>query len=248
MAHVRPIWKIKELTPGFGVFLILLFGIPRFIIVLNANATGNYGLTSVLFLVMWITPFVLLTKSGRMLIGFKKPDRPLWLFYAFFVGVAACVFVFAVGLWLYGETVSNWFVYVSRSYNVPDFGENVPTRFSYFLIFAAVGITFSPVGEELLYRGLIHQCFVSKYGENRASMIDSLAFGITHLAHFGILYIAGGFQFFVFPGLIWVTLMYFAGRLFFISKARSGSIAGAVISHAGFNLAMTGFIFYWILN
>ena len=106
---------------------------------------------------------------------------------------------------------------------------------------------FSPIGEEFLYRGVIHQAFVPKFGEVKASTIDSLAFAFTHLAHFGIVYLATGWEFLFAPAVIWVAMMYFASRLFFWCKRKSGSIWGAVAAHAGFNLGMTYCIIYLIL-
>ena len=73
---LRPLWKkIAWFNPAFGFFLVLAFGIPRFIIALNANVTGNYGLIAIVFLLMWIAPFILLTKNGRRSIGVKKPTN-----------------------------------------------------------------------------------------------------------------------------------------------------------------------------
>ena len=53
-------------------------------------------------------------------------------------------------------------------------------------------MTFSPIGEELFYRGIVHGSFTGRFGEQKASFFDSLTFAITHLAHFGIVYVLGG--------------------------------------------------------
>ena len=76
--------------------------------------------------------------------------------------------------------------------------------------------------------------------------MDSAAFGLTHLAHFGIVYIANEWHFLLVPALIWTTLIFLTGILFNICKYKSGSIWGAILSHMGFNLSMTYFIFYHI--
>ena len=117
----------------------------------------------------------------------------------------------------------------------------------YFLIYALAGMTFSPIGEELLYRGMIHGSFATRLGEQRASLIDSLAFSLTHLAHFGIVYVAGVWTFLVFPGFLWVLFYEGISLCFFVCKEKTGSLLGAILCHAGFNLAMTYFIFYHIL-
>jgi len=227
--------------------LIFLFGIPRFFIVLEANRTGNYNFTSLIFLIMWITPFILLTKQGRKRIGIKKPEKYIWLVYSFLLGIFICFLVFLIGQYLYDTSISNWFKYISNSYTIPAENLKGTGRHIYFVIFAVIGMTFSPIGEELLYRGLIHESFVPKFGDNTASVIDSLAFATVHLAHFGLIYSSGSLRFLVIPAILWMLLMFFTSRLFFYCKKRSGSIYGAILSHAGFNLAMTYFIFYYIL-
>ncbi|MCP4976788.1 MAG: CPBP family intramembrane metalloprotease [Maribacter sp.] len=240
--------KLFKFNWQFGLALILVFGIPRFLIVLQANATGNYNFTSIVFLLMWITPFVLLTKQGRRTIGMKKPENYNWLLYSFFMGIVLCAIVYLIGTWLYHSSIDNWFVYISNSYgSIPSEALTGNDRNSYFLIFAVIGMTFSPIGEELLYRGLIHRSLVPKFGNNKASILDSLAFAITHLAHFGIIYSLGNWSFHFIPALIWMFLIFLTGRLFFYCKLKTGSIYGAIIGHAGFNLAMTYFIFYQVL-
>lgn len=66
--HFQFNWKL-------GVFLILLFGIPRFIIVLQSYVDRSYGTVMFVFLSMWIIPFILLTKYGRKGIGLKHPTH-----------------------------------------------------------------------------------------------------------------------------------------------------------------------------
>ncbi len=234
------------INPLLGFALIIVFGVPRFMATLYANQTGNYSLMSVIFLIMWFMPWILLNKSGRALIGFHQPIHIVRLLIGFLVGGAVSWLVYYMGNYLYADTVANWYAYISNSYSLPN-SLSSDDKLIYFWIFLGIGITFSPIGEEFLYRGIIHQCFVGKYGENKASMIDSLAFGLTHLAHFGILYYDAQYHFLLVPAILWVALMFFASRIFYFSKAWSGSIWGAVLSHAGFNAVMTYTIFYLIL-
>jgi CAAX protease family protein len=223
-----------------------MFGIPRFVLVLGANISGNYNLVSIIFVVMWIAPFILLNREGRRAIGLRGRTNARWLFYGLVIGISGALAMYLIGHMLYGDSLRNWFVYISGTYSIPRVNLE-EYRLLVFLIFAAVSMTFSPIGEEFMYRGLIHASFVPRFGENKASVLDSLAFALTHLAHFGIIYVAGGWHFYLFPAFLWVAMMFFASRLFFLIKQRSGSIWGAVITHAGFNLGMTYCILYWIL-
>ena len=53
---------------AFGLFLILLFGVPRFVIVLQSYVTRSYGIVMFVFLAMWLVPFIFLT-------GYSDPSH-----------------------------------------------------------------------------------------------------------------------------------------------------------------------------
>lgn len=162
MAIFREFWgKTIAFNARLGLLLILLFGIPRFILVLGANSGGTYSFISLIFLAMWATPFLLLNKKGRDLIGLHKPKRPIWWMFAPLLGIGMCALVFLLGDWFYGTSMSNWFVYISGAYDGVVPKDIASQQLLAFGIMAAIGMTFSPIGEELLYRGLIHQCFVA---------------------------------------------------------------------------------------
>jgi uncharacterized protein len=246
---LRPIWQnLFPFNWVFGLLLIFLLGIPRFIIALQANVTGNYNLITFIFIFMLFAPVIFLTKKGRREIGIKKPANYHWLLYSFLAGIALCVIMFIAAELFFNETVRNWFVYISSSYKAPRTGLSGSERLIFFSIYALIGMTFSPVGEELFYRGIVHGSFVDRYGEQKSSIIDSLAFSLTHLAHFGIIYNSGTWSFHFLPALLWVFFMFMASRLFFLCKQKTGSILGAVFCHASYNLTMMYFIFYHILK
>src|SRR5580704_19319583 len=143
---LRPIWQnIFKFNWVFGLVLVLLLGIPRFIIVLHSNVTGNYSRIAIIFFCMWLSPVIFLSKKGRKYIGIKKPANYYWLLYSFISGAAVCIVVYAVGVLLYKHTISHWFVYISRSYSASGISLSSSQKFTYFLIYSITGITFSPI-------------------------------------------------------------------------------------------------------
>ncbi|HBH24493.1 MAG TPA: CPBP family intramembrane metalloprotease [Cytophagales bacterium] len=236
-----------SLKPWLGWSLIIFFGLLRFGLVLHANIHSDYRYVSLIFMVMIILPFLLLNKKGKRLIGISRPESLKWIFYGALLGILICTLTYWTGNLLYGDSLNNWFMYISRSYGVEQdlLYEN---RWMYFGIFSLMGITFSPLGEELLYRGLIHECFVDKYGDNQASQIDSLAFAFAHLAHFGLLYVEGEWSFRFLPALLWIFFMFLASRAFYFVRVKTESIAGAIVAHAAFNLAMTYYIIFGLMG
>jgi membrane protease YdiL (CAAX protease family) len=243
-SELRPLWnKIFSFDWKFGLVLILLVCVPRFILVMDANASGNYGAIGMIMLISAIVPFVFLGRFGQKSIGITKPSSYSWLLWAFAGGLIGSLILFGIGQVLYGNSYQNWYVYIAKSYMIPE-GINPNDKQILFIIMALVGMTFSPIGEEVFFRGIVHASFAKSIGEKRASLVDGLAFALTHVSHFGLVFIDGAWDFFVVPTLIWVTAMFLLSLLFYEFKKRSGSILGAVFCHAAFNLGMIYSIFY----
>lgn len=190
-----------------------------------------------------LAPFTLLNRRGQTEIGLVKSRRYKWISVAFISGVSASLMLFYLGQLLYGVSYENWYVYIAKSYNIPA-GINETDKRIMFIIMAAVGVTFSPIGEELFFRGIVQSSFASSFGEKRAVIIDGLAFSLTHISHFGLVFINNGYTLFTTPALIWVSSMFLVSLLFYYFKKRSESLVGAVSCHAGFNLGMIFSIFY----
>jgi membrane protease YdiL (CAAX protease family) len=242
----RSFFSRLEFGWQLGLVLILLWGIPRFLIVMGANMSGNYQYVSIIFLTMIILPFLLLNSLGRKKIGLTKPII-IAIIIALISGIIFCMVMYLTASRLFEGTTKNWFVYISRSFS------NLPKDLSYsdrtifFIIYAVISMTFSPIGEEFFYRGLVHECFSKSWGNRWASIADSSAFSLTHLAHFGIVYIDVTWQLYFIPALLWVLFLFTLSLLFYWFRKKSSSIWGAVIAHAGYNLAMTYMIFYYVL-
>ncbi len=190
-----------------------------------------------------IAPFIFLSKYGRREIGITKPKKYSWLLIAFIAGLVVSVLLYFLGQSIYGNSYENWYNYIGRSYKIPE-GINHHDKTILFTIMALTGITFSPIGEELFFRGIVHSSFAKSIGEKKASIVDSSAFAATHISHFGLVFINNRWNFLTTPTLIWVLSMFFVSVLFFVFKRYSGSILGAIICHSAFNLGMIYCIFY----
>lgn len=242
--ELRPFWsRIFSFNWKFGLFLILIICIPRFALVLNANSSGNYSTIGLIMFISAIAPFVFLSKYGRREIGITKPKNYNWLVIALVSGLIFSFLLYFLGQGLYGNSYENWYQYIGKSYNIPT-EIDAHNKAIMFSIMALTGMTFSPIGEELFFRGIVHASFAKSIGEKKASIIDSLAFAVTHISHFGLVFVNNQWKFYTFPAILWVTSIFLVGLLFFISKRRSGTILGAVICHSAFNLGMIYCIFY----
>ena len=63
---LRPFWsKFFVFNWKFGLLLVLIVCIPRFILVLHANASGNYGSIGLIMIISAIAPFIFLNNRDR---------------------------------------------------------------------------------------------------------------------------------------------------------------------------------------
>lgn len=242
--QLRPFWnKFFDFNRKFGLILIFAVCVPRFLLVLNANTTGNYGSIGIIMFISAIAPFIFLTKSGRKEIGITGTKKFKGLFIAFSAGLAFSFLLHWLGQILYGSTIENWYNYIGRSYKIPA-GIDPENKKILFTIMAITGMTFSPVGEELFFRGIVHCSFARSTGDAKASVIDGLAFAITHISHFGLVFFNNQWHFLFIPALLWTVAMFLVSLMFFAFKKYTGSLLGAIICHAAFNLGMIYCIFY----
>ena len=249
MEHeLKPFWnKVFKFDWKFGLFLILIICIPRFILVLHANETANYGYIGLIMVISAIAPFIFLSKFGRKKIEIKKPTNYRWLIIAFVIGIVCSIVLYFLGETIYGNSYENWYYYIGKSYNIPTEIDQ-QSKLTMFVIMALTGMTFSPIGEELFFRGIVHSSFANSVGNKRASIIDSSAFAIVHISHFGLIFTNQQWQFLIIPTLIWVLSMFCISILFYRCRKNSGSILGAIICHSAFNLGMIYCIFYPIIR
>ena len=243
----RPFRRTLGFSVRVGLVLIVVFTAVRVALVLQANATGSYQATSFIFIAMAALPFIVLTREGRRRIGIVRPSRWRWVPVALLAGAGCATAVYTIGSLLYGSGIENPFAYIARSYSAVPAELSDQSRLIFFIIFAVIGMSFSPIGEELFYRGLVHESLATGWGSRRAALTEAGAFALAHLAHFGIVYVAGSWGFLPVPALIWVIAMFLSSLVFYGFRVLSGSLLGAIIAHAGFNLVMNFIIFYLLL-
>ncbi|MDR2511254.1 MAG: CPBP family intramembrane metalloprotease [Bacteroidales bacterium] len=245
--ELKPFWrKFFSFDWKFGLFLVLTICIPRFILVLHANETANYSYIGLIMTISAISPFIFLSKYGRKEIGLTKSKKYSWLFWSFLFGLIFSVLLYFVGNLIYNNSIENWYVYIGKSYNI-SVGINSNDKLIMFITMAITGMVFSPIGEELFFRGIVHSSFAKSFGNLKASILDSSAFALIHISHFGLVFINNEWNFFTIPTFIWVLSMFLVSVLFYICRKKSDSILGAIICHSAFNLGMIWCIFY-LLN
>lgn len=199
------------------------------------------GLLMLACIAMALLPWLLLDRPGRRGIGLQRPRHPSWLLAGLATGALAASLCYWLGATLYGTGVDHPFVSVARNYQLqPTAGWSI---LQLHLVFTSVAILFSPIGEEIFFRGLLQKVLEERHGATRATLGEAAWFALVHLCHHGIVAGAAGWTILPVSGALWVAQMFLLSLAFAWLRRRSDSILPAIAAHAAFNAAMNGWIF-----
>jgi membrane protease YdiL (CAAX protease family) len=194
------------------------------------------------FVLMAAAPWILLNREGRRQIGLRTPTS-FWQYPpAVLSGAVAALACFALGMMLFGNGADNWFTSVASNYrNTMDTsGFSLPKL---YLFFTLPALLFSPIGEEIFFRGMLQRSLEERLSVNASTTIECAAFGIVHLCHHGLVLGVSGVTVRPFSGALWVLLMFVVALMFAVIRRRSGSLFPAMAAHAAFNATMNFVIF-----
>ena len=198
------------------------------------------------FVLMAVAPFVLLNRPDRTAIGLKMPHSYHSYLFAAVLGSMAAFVCYIIGISLFHLTPDNWYVTIKKFYlNNPAYDNDSPI-WQTFLIFTLPALIFSPVGEEIFFRGFFQESLKLNFSERTSTLIECACFGLIHLFHHGLVSNNGSIILFPLSGLIWALLMASLAFAFVQIRKHSNSLYPAIASHASFNLSMNAIIFFLI--
>ncbi len=238
----------KFISPSASLIIISILVIG-FSAVRALGVLGPSSLRWVLplsFCLMAILPWVLLTTDGRRQIGLQRPDTASRYLLAIITGLGAALFCFVLGYLLFGKAVDNWFVNIGNSYKAM-MDTSTMSFWMLSLIFTIPAMLFSPVGEEIFYRGQLQKTLEQKFSINTSTVIECTLFALIHQVHHGIIKTETGLTYLPVSGALWFVLMFLVAWMFAWLRARSGSIYIGILSHMVFNITMNTciFLFLW---
>jgi membrane protease YdiL (CAAX protease family) len=237
------IWRLEaNPAPALALVLMLAAGFAAM------RAGGVLGppalrwLLPVSFTVMALMPWLLMNAEGRRQIGLRRPGRTGTWLPAIVYGALASAACFVVGIALFGRGADNWFVSIANNYRgIMD--TTGMSMLSLHLIFTLPALIFSPIAEEIFFRGILQRTLEQHLSERTSTVIECGAFGVVHLCHHGLVMGAAGLGWLPLSGTLWMVLMFFTALLFARIRKNSGSLYPAIAAHAAFNLTMNTLIF-----
>lgn len=198
------------------------------------------------FTLMALMPFIFLNKNGRQQIGFQPSKN--WKYYAIAIvlGAATATVCYFLGVWLFGMTAENWYISIRNSYLDNIQANGIPMEQAFWII-TIPALIFSPIGEEIYFRGFLQEALATKLPYRTSMILESLFFGLIHLFHHGIIYQNGYYDILQVSGIIWVALMFGTAFSFAGLRKSSGSLYPAILAHVAFNFIMNIWIFKFLL-
>lgn len=249
---LRPFWRRLFGTDfRFIVIAFLVLGLVR----IAGLIQGEIYVVVAGFLLMWVMPGIFFHRAGRRQIGIRKPKSWLWMVLSFVMGVVAAAIIYWLGFLLYGTGIENWGITVVGEYFAQE-QVIIPVVFAVVTLFSML---FSPIGEELFFRGMIYEVVARRFSSRRlssrrlsgsqlAALWSSLAFALIHIPHHDIVFAHRAFTSIFVPLFLWVMLMFAVCYLFVFARRKSGSIWGAIVCHAGYILGMNLFVYFVLLD
>jgi membrane protease YdiL (CAAX protease family) len=119
---------------------------------------------------------------------------------------------------------------------------------SLFALYSLPAIFLNPVGEEILFRGIIQQSFARRTNAAVATFVNSVLFALIYLCLHGIWRDAGGFHLRLGSAAIAAFLMACTGCVYTLCRTSSGSLWAAMAAHAAFNLTVLGLTIHQFLH
>jgi membrane protease YdiL (CAAX protease family) len=242
-SFLRPFWNRLAMPPWLLSLLVLaVLAAARFYSAFGPSQARILFLVHVL--VMWTLPFLFLTRQGRREMGLcRQGISPVVLVICSLAGVVSSLIVFWIGMALYGNSPDNWCVSIRDNLQLNHMLA-VMSPATAFAIIALLTMSFTPVGEEFFFRGLIQQSFTLRWNVVIATLVNGFAYGLMHLLHVhGVWHDAAGFHLRVVSGALMVLVLAGLGAIFTLCRLWTGSLWCAVVAHAACNLAMISAIF-----
>jgi membrane protease YdiL (CAAX protease family) len=196
------------------------------------------------FILMAASPWILLNRARRREIGLTRPLNGSILLPAVLLGAAAAFVCFLTGTALFGSGMDNWLVSVAR--NLAQTASPALSTAQLYLTFTIPAMIFSPVGEEIFFRGLLQRALEDRLPVRTSTWSECAFFGLVHLCHHGLIISLTGVSLLLRSAPLRSLLMTLMAYLFVWLRRRSRSLHPAIASHAAFNLTM-GTCIFWAL-
>lgn len=246
MIRTQPLTLRRGWPAGCGDALALglaaaaLWAVLRGVALLGPSAAAP--LLPLGFVLMAALPLLVLPRTSWPRIGLRRARHAGWYVLAVFVGAALASLSALIGMALFGAGPDHWFVSIANYYR-----RQLDTRgldlLRLHLTFTLPALLFSPLAEELFFRGYLQAAFETRWSVRASTTAEAALFALIHLFHHGLWLDAGLLALRGTSGALWLVLMFCTAWVLAALRRASRSVWPAVAAHASFNATMNLWIF-----
>jgi membrane protease YdiL (CAAX protease family) len=240
----RPFWSWKHCPPWLIALLaMMILGGMRVYAMLGPPAA------QALYLVYCVAtcclPFFLLSSAGRAEIGLDpKETSKVSIACCALAGAGYAVFFFCAGQFIYGNSPENWDLSIRAYLRIEDLRGLMPPA-AIVALYLIPALTLTPVGEEMLFRGVVQQAFARRWGVLVGALVNSLGYGLVYSYVHAIWRDSSGLHLRLHSGCVGALLMAGAGTVYTVCRIRTRNLPAAMVAHAAFNVAMVALVVYF---
>lgn len=154
-----------------------------------------------------IIPLICTKRSTWNELGLSKPQK--WI--PVFIGIIACgvilLFSYLASSAFAGITTGNFYTVVSMNH-IQSFNIQANNHWKSFLLSSLTLCLFSPLTEELYFRGFLLKSFEKRFGFRCANIVQALFFGLIHIAYCWIVVVDVSIIWNVVPSITLIGLVY----------------------------------------
>lgn len=192
-----------------------------------------------------VVPLLLFSGAGRRRAGLRFDNlKASHVVGGLLLGAFCGLAFFYIGLLQQRMVGHSWLESVSEYLRVRDMAGLLPPL-GILLLFLIPAATMTPVGEEVLLRGLVLEALSERWGRVIGILGNSLLNGVMYLYVHGVVRSATGLRLVPHDAVATMILLLVTGLLFSWLRLRSRSIVPAIAAHAGFNLVLVASVLYW---
>jgi len=181
---------------------------------------------------------ILLTWEGRREIGLcLQGVRPISVAASGLAGVGCAVIGFWLGVAFFGDSTQSWVGSLRVYFRLDDMVGLLPA-WGIIALYAIPAMTLTPIGEEILFRGILHQSFARRWNLATATLVNCFFYGLMYLYVHGLWHDQDGFHLRLVSGAVMVLILAIFGAVYTYCRLRAGSLLASMAAHAGFNFAM----------
>jgi len=234
---LRPIWMRLGMEAWLLVVVVMAVLVAARFYAVFGPASARW-----LFLaqvgVMWLLPAIFLTAGGRRAIGLRGARGGVGaIALCGAIGAMAGLALFAISMNLHGTPADNWIASVRAQMQL-DAMRKAMGPAGILAMLAVPVLVLMPVGEEILFRGVLQQAIAMRWNWAVGMAVNGLAFGLVHLHVYGLTCDASGFHVRWLSGGLFVLAGVALSALFTLCRMRTGSLFAAMAAHAGCNGAV----------